>query len=106
MAIPNEMEKTIDKMNQIREDGSIGATPRACSGSRAQFTISFPAVEDAFTCVKFVNRSDTFTLITMGRTPQEEFDDEARIRIRVDEDPPVDGLADLLDTTYNTEPGV
>lgn len=107
MAITDETQSTIDTLGEIRDDESIRATPRKCSGASPQFTVFFPDFKSAFTCVKFANRSSKITVLTMRETPQDTaINSVAMIRIRVDEGEPVGELAALLDTTYNTEPGV
>lgn len=107
MAVSKSRTKRIKTLRAIRQDESTGATPRSCQGDPAQFTVTFPTFEKAFTCVKFANRSSKITVLTMRETPEgPAIDSKAMIRIRVDEGEPSDELAALLDTTYNTEPGV
>jgi len=107
MAITEEMQTRIDSLREIRKDDTIKATPRSCSGDPAQFSVTFPSFEGAFTTVKFATRSSKLTVLTMRETPQgTAINSVAMIRLRVDEGDPADELAALLDTAYNTEPGV
>jgi hypothetical protein len=91
-------------MDAIRENGSIKATPHACSGSRKKFNVAFPTFRRAFAFVKFVLRSKWATVLRMreatGETPTGS---SAMVLIRVDDVSPPRELQVLLEATYEED---
>jgi len=91
-----------EAMDAIRENGSIKATPHACSGSRKKFNVAFPTFRRAFAFVKFLRRSSWATLIRMRETPGKS-DASALVLVRIGDVFPPEGLRTLLEAAYEEE---
>lgn len=101
MAVSEERHGPLDA---IRENENIDATAHVCSGTRAEFNVSFPTFRRAFAFLKFARRSSDTIVLRMREIPQDmALNARAMVRVRFTNEEPAEELQTLLEFAYDTE---